>query len=74
VTAEVIANRLSLAEAEPRFPKADALLGRDGPAVDEQDVYQGVLFWVAATLRDNPARQAEVCARLKRERGGPKEN
>jgi hypothetical protein len=76
VTAEVVAGRLRLAEAAQRFRQAsallndgqDELLGRAAPAEDEQEVYDAVLPWVAVSLRDDPPRQAEVCARLDSER------
>jgi hypothetical protein len=74
VTGEVIAGRLSLAEAAERFALLNGLLDGDGAAlapyqgpVGEQALCANVIVWVSATLPRGSSRLASVQARLEAE-------
>jgi hypothetical protein len=75
VTEEVIAGRLSLAEAIDRFRRLHALLddgqdevlGSTSPAGDDEEVARNVIRWVSHALNDQPSRRVEVVARLEKE-------
>lgn len=76
VTAEVVAGRLSLAEAIDRFRRLEALRdeGPDGvpgtpsrPALDDDEIAQNVLRWASWWLCEEPSRRAEVMTRLEKE-------
>jgi hypothetical protein len=74
VTAEVIAGRLSLAEAAERFARHGALLEGNaagvgayrGPA-GEQAVCRNVITWASAALPTGSSQRAAVLARLEAE-------
>jgi hypothetical protein len=70
-TREVIAGRLTLAEAAARFERLSGMLadGEDdlsGP--DRSAMYDHVIRWVAVALPNDPDRRAQVLGRLQRER------
>jgi hypothetical protein len=73
---ELIAGRLTLAEAADRFERLDALLddGQDELAGaftgvrGRAEAAASVIHWVSTSRHVAPARRAEVLARLQRER------
>jgi hypothetical protein len=74
VTEEVIAGRLSLAEAAERFAQVGegldyggAGLGHYKAPVTERDVCRNVITWAAAALPAGSSRRAAVLARLEAE-------
>jgi hypothetical protein len=71
VTAEVIAGRLSLAEAAERFGQLGdlfegnaMLIGAYRAPAGEQELARNVLTWVAAAPADSSSRRAALLARL----------
>jgi hypothetical protein len=72
VTAEVLAGRMTLAEAACRFGEAEEALGDDAflctyqRVTGEQGLSRNVLIWVGATVDRGPGRVATL-ARLKGE-------
>jgi hypothetical protein len=74
VADEVIAGRLSLAEAAERFARLNGLLDGDGAGlapykcpVGEQALCANVIVWVSATLPRGSSQRASVQARLEAE-------
>jgi hypothetical protein len=72
--AELIAGRLTLAQAVARFRAAQAAKAGEGggasgtyPGLSDEVLTQNVLSWVAAQLCDQPAKAAAVEARLRAE-------
>ena len=75
ITTEVLAGRLSLAEAAEAFREANATL-KDAPdawvdpyrfADDEEAVFRTVIAWARSRADADPERQAAVVARLEEE-------
>jgi hypothetical protein len=69
VIRELIAGRLTLAEAADRFGRLEAR--RDGVPVTAKgrsELCEDVIQWARAQLPGGPREQAEVAARLERER------
>jgi hypothetical protein len=73
VTAEVVAGRVSLAEAIDRFRRLQDDGQDEAPgtpsrrAGDDDEIAQNVLRWASWWLCRDPSRQAEVMARLEKE-------